>query len=71
MSNNKTKRTEMDEYIYGYDDITQQEFADGLWTVVSRLSTAEVLAIPGVFEVLSEELNNNVLELLRGDDDDE
>lgn len=45
-----------------YSTMTQDDFAEHLHKVVSRMSTAELLAVPGVFEVLSEEMNNDVLD---------
>jgi hypothetical protein len=41
--------------------ITDDEFYEELVEVLSNMSPAEMLAISGVYEVLSEELNNEVL----------
>jgi hypothetical protein len=57
-----------------YSGITCEEFDEGVRMVAARMGTELVLDIPGVFECVSEELNNEVLDLLRpdtGDDEDE
>ena len=45
-----------------YSKMTQDDFQRHLEKVVKGMSTAELLAVPGILEVLSEELNNEVLE---------
>jgi len=47
-----------------YDWVTDEMFDAELERQVSALSGAQILAIPDVYEVLSEELNNAVLEAL-------
>lgn len=46
-----------------YDAMTQEEFNDCLERVVYRYSQEQLLYIPGVWEVLSEYFNNDVLDL--------
>jgi len=50
-----------------YDWVTNEMFDAELERQVSALSGAQILAIPGVYEVLSDYLNNAVLEALRTD----
>ena len=44
-----------------FDWITDEMFNKELDDVVNNLSTSELLAIPGIYEILREELNNEVL----------
>ena len=44
--------------------VTQEQFDEWLETEVAKLSTRELMSIPGMYEVLSEYLNNQVLESL-------
>ncbi len=37
-------------------------FTEILEELASKMSTAELLAIPGIYEILAEELNNEILE---------
>jgi hypothetical protein len=41
--------------------VSTEEFCVALETIVDELSGAEILAIPGAFEVLSEALNNEAI----------
>ncbi len=43
------------------NQITQEEFDKHLAEILSKMSTAELLAIPGLYEVVSEDLNNAVI----------
>ena len=47
---------------HDYDKMTSEDFDRHLLMVMSRMTMEQVLAIPGVYEVLSEELNNEVLD---------
>lgn len=44
-----------------YDWITTEMFDAKLAELLDKMSGAQVLAIPGVFEIVSEELNNEAL----------
>ena len=46
-----------------YDEITQDEFKSLIEDVANEMDIAQVLAIPGVYEIVSEYLNNAALEL--------
>jgi hypothetical protein len=46
-----------------YDEITQDEFKSLIEDVANEMGIAQVLAIPGVYEIVSEYLNNAALEL--------
>jgi hypothetical protein len=62
-----------------YADITNEEFDAGLRELMkTKCGTTDswietVLAIPGIYEILAEEWNNEVLDLLRpsAEDNDE
>jgi hypothetical protein len=45
-----------------YSRMTTDDFQRILEEKVALLGTAELLAIPGIHEILSEELNNEILE---------
>lgn len=47
-----------------YDWVTPEIFERKLHEIVTRMSSDELLVIPGVYEALSEELNNQILEEL-------
>lgn len=47
-----------------YDWITSDMFDAQLTAEVAKMSAAEILAVPGVYEALSEELNNTILTAL-------
>jgi len=44
------------------DEITQSEFDRLLLDMVDTMNGSTILAIPGVYEIVAEELNNDVLE---------
>lgn len=48
-------------------DVSQADFDKKLEELVSKMSTAELLATPGIYEILSEELNNEVLKAIEDD----
>lgn len=43
-------------------DVTQEEFDRALERLLDSMTGAQLLAIPGLYEVVSEALNNDVLE---------
>jgi len=45
-----------------YKDLSQGIFDEILDNIVGRLSTHEIMAIPGIYECMSEEFNNQVLD---------
>ena len=47
-----------------YAWVTSEMFDAKLAELLSEMSGAEILQIPGVYEVVSEELNNDALEAL-------
>ena len=47
-----------------YSFITYEMFAQGLEHIVSEMSPSEILHLPGVYEVVCEELSNQVLDYL-------
>jgi len=58
------------------DEVTTEEFAEALETLVDEMSGAEILATPGAYEAFSEALNNEAIDLTRKtkeeeDEDDE
>ena len=46
-----------------YDKITTEEFDHALSSLLDDMMGAQIMAIPGVYEAVSEELNNNALDL--------
>jgi hypothetical protein len=52
-----------------YGSITQEEFDEKLEELVGKMSPAELMAMPGFYEIAREELNNEVLEELRPKED--
>ena len=46
-----------------YSKVTSDEFAEAVRTVARQLGTDGVLDIPGVWEVVSEALNNEALDI--------
>lgn len=50
---------------------TQEQFDEKLETLLDDMSGAELLAIPGLYEVASEYLNNTVLTAIRAEQTDE
>lgn len=53
-----------------YDWITDEMFNDKLAELLGNMSAAELLAVPGAYEVFSEELNNDVLSALEAERDE-
>jgi hypothetical protein len=58
------------------DEVTTEEFDAALEILVDEMSGAQILAAPGAYEVLSEALNNEAIDLARKtkeeeDEDDE
>ena len=51
-------------------EITDEEFYASLREIAAEMGGAAVLDIPGVYEVVSEELNNEVLDRLVPEDED-
>ena len=44
--------------------MTNEQFDAKLEELVSRMTAAELMALPGFYEIVSEELNNEVLDAL-------
>ena len=44
-----------------YSKMTQEDFDRVLLEIVGQMTPAQILVIPGVYEIVSEELNNDVL----------
>lgn len=59
------------------DEVTTEEFAKALELLVDEMSSEEILATPGAYEVFSEALNNEAIKLAKeikeeeNDDDEE
>ena len=51
----------------GVSDITQEQFDEKLWELVGQMTSAELEALPGFYEIVSEELNNEVIEAIEKD----
>jgi hypothetical protein len=47
--------------------ITNEQFDAKLIEILNGMTAAQILAIPGVYEVVSEELNNEVIEAIEAD----
>lgn len=47
------------------DDISDEEFDGALEELLDEMSGAEILATPGAYEVFSEALNNEAIDLVR------
>ena len=45
-----------------YSKMTDDEFQNILEELVGQMSPAEIMAVPGAYEVFSEALNNDVLD---------
>lgn len=45
-----------------YKNMTEDDFFDHLEGIIREMSVREVLAIPGIYDVLKEYFNNDVLE---------
>jgi len=50
-------------------NITHEEFVDILQDILHEESVGELLTIPGIYEILSEEFNNEVLERYESEKD--
>jgi hypothetical protein len=46
-------------------DVTQEEFDKALEAILDDASGSELLAIPGLYEVVSEHFNNEAIDLAR------
>lgn len=56
------------------DDVTQEAFDEALEALIDGMTGAEILGTPGAYEVFSEALNNQAIDLARevkGDEDGE
>lgn len=51
----------MDQRTKDYLNMRQEDFDRLLLEIVGQMTPAQILAIPGVYEIVSEELNNDVL----------
>lgn len=55
-------------------DVTDEEFDKALEAILDEATGAELLAIPGLYEVVSEHFNNEAIDVAReekeGDDDE-
>ena len=47
----------------GSDPVSSEEFDAALTSILDEATTAELLSIPGVYEVVSEHYNNDALKL--------
>ena len=56
--------SDTDPTMNDYDWITSDMFDAQLTAEIAKMSAAEILAMPGVYEALAEELNNAVLDAL-------
>jgi len=54
-----------------YSHITDDMFYDMLEQVLHEMTADQILAIPGVYESVSEELNNEVLSRLVNEEEEE
>jgi rubrerythrin len=50
-----------------YEKMTDDEFTKCLEDILSETSTGELLSIPGIYEIVSEHFNNEVLEKWEND----
>jgi hypothetical protein len=46
-------------------DVTQEEFDAALEAILDEATGAELLAIPGLYEVISEHFNNEAIDIAR------
>jgi hypothetical protein len=53
-----------------YSSVTQEEFDEKLEEILGRMNVGQLMAIPGFYEIVREELNNEVLEALRPEEDE-
>ena len=54
-----------------YDDMSTEDFDRYLLAALEKMSASSILAIPGVYEAVSEELNNEVLDAWADDNPEE
>jgi len=54
-----------------YDHITQDEFQQKVEDLAVKHGWAWILSLPGVWEIISEELNDDALDALVPDDEEE
>ncbi len=52
-------------------EISQETFDEILSDIVENMTAAAILAVPGVYEALAEDLNNEVLRIARIAEEDE
>lgn len=45
--------------------ITQEEFDSALFELVNASTAEQLFTIPGVYEIVAEEMNNDVIDLVR------
>jgi hypothetical protein len=50
--------------------ITNEQFDAKLTEILDGMNGAQLLAIPGLYEVVSEELNNDVIEAIEAEQQD-
>lgn len=56
---------DLDEFDVDYSEMTSEQFQEGLSEYVDGTSSSDIVfSIPGVYEIVSEHFNNEVLELL-------
>jgi hypothetical protein len=48
-------------------EYTQDQYDETLMIIINSLSIATIISFPGVMQILSEELNNEVLKILEND----
>ena len=51
-----------------YDDISQIRFDDGLRSILADYTGEQLLSIPGIYEIVSEHFNNEVLAKITAQD---
>ena len=49
-------------------NITEQEFDRAFNELLASLTQAQIFSVPGVVELLREEFNNDVIQMIRGDE---
>lgn len=64
-----TAKREIEKQLNDYDWVTEDMFSKKLEEIVGRLTTAQLMAMPGFVEIAREDLNNQVLEELDGERD--
>lgn len=51
--------------------VTQGQFNQKLAEILSGMTGAQLLSIPGIYEILAEEFNNDVLDAMNEEDEEE